>query len=235
MTRKASDSAGSRDPVLQLLRDRHAPAASLARIARDPRFARDREVKRAVAVHPNTPLAVSRNLLPQLFWREWIEAVADSRLHPVVRRTAEECLERCLDQLALGERVALARRASGGILGCLATSRDVQVLTALVGNPRLDERDALRIASDVDAPPEALVALASHDKWGFRLSVRRALVKNHRTPVVSALRLVETLDERELRRLAQDDKVLRIVRVAADRRLHAVRSANASMRRSDPA
>lgn len=231
MIGKASDSAGSRDTLLRLLRDRQAPAAQLARLARDPRFARDHEVKRAVALHPNTPLAVSRELLPQLFWRELAEAVADSRLHPAVRRTAEECLERCLDHLALGERVALARRASGSIVRSLATSRDTPVLIALAGNPHLDERDALLIASGADAPAEALTELASHDKWGRWRSVRQALVRNQRTPAASALRLVETLDEQELRRLAQDDKVPRIVRVAADRRLHTVRRG----RRSDPA
>jgi hypothetical protein len=81
------------------------------------------------------------------------------------------------------------------------------------------ESDAAGIAASATAPPDLLSHLCAHPVWGTRRSVRLAAVGNPRTPASAALRVVRSLSLRDLRPLAGDDKVPRIVRVAADRRL----------------
>jgi len=226
----------TRDEMLILLRNRRAPVSLLERVARDPAWNRHREVKRGLVQHPNTPLIVARGLVPHLFWRDLAETAADVRINPIVRRTAEKYLEMRMDEMTLGERVTLARGASRAIVRCLLASSDGRVLRGLLSNPRLVEQNAARIASSPQAPPDVLAYLGGHPKWGCRRAVRIALTGNPRTPVASALRVLGSLDRRDLQRISRDAKVPTIVRIGAERRLDSLRRApdSAGAPRSGP-
>jgi len=207
----------TRRELLLLLRNRQASPDLLRRVADDREWMRNQEVRRAVALHPRTPLAVARNLVPHLYWKELSEVALSSQVNPVARRQAEARLVAQIEELAEGERVALARRASRAVIGALIDSDSRRELLGLLGNPRMIEADAVRIASRDCAPPDALALLAGHERWGRRRQVRLALLANPRTPVPSALRMLRGLSIQDLRRLRDDDAVPRIVRVGAER------------------
>lgn len=207
------------DEMVLLLRNRAAAPALLARIARDTRWTRRHEVKRLLVAHPRTPLPLARSLAPHLYWRDLAETAEDVRVSPAVRRQAEEILTLRLQEMALGERIALAHRASRGVIAALRELKDGEVIRALLGNSRLLESDAIRIASRDDAPRDALATLAEHPLWSTRHAVRMAVVLNPRTPVRAALGLVRRMSRHDLSRLARDPRAPRIVRVGAARRL----------------
>jgi hypothetical protein len=209
---------GEEEMVL-LLRNLRAGPALLQRIGRDHRWTRSYEIKKGLVQHPRTPQGVSSNLLPHLYWRELVEVSGNLRAPPVVRRHAEALIEMRLEEMSLGERVALARRASRGLVGRLIEMGEARVMQGLLGNPRLVERDAIRVASSGRVSAGLLSHLARHPKWGPRREVRLALLRNARTPVPAALGLLGMLSRRDLRRLAGDENVPRIVRVGAERRL----------------
>ena len=202
-----------------LVRNPRATAALLVRVSRAVRWTRVYEVKRGLVRHPRSPLPLARRFLPHLLWLDLAEAAADSRLSPVVRRHAEEALKTRLLDMAEGEVVALARRASPGVVSELTRSRSTRVLSALLGNPRVRERDVVRIASGEDAPPETLRRLVHHPDWSVRRSVRVALLRNPRTPVADALHLLAGLAPPDLERMVRDEGVPRIVQIGAGRRL----------------
>jgi hypothetical protein len=207
------------DEMLLLLRNRQAPQDLLSRIGRDRRWTASHEVKRELVRHPRTPLVLARSLLPHLFWKELAETSSDLRVHPVVRRQAEALLAIRIQELSLGERIALSRKASRGLIGSLIATGEDRVLRGLLGNPRLVEADAVRIAASPCGAQGFFHFLAGHPAWGRRRSVRLALVRNPRTPVQVSLRLVGRMPVRDLRQLVKDVKVPRIVRVGAGRRL----------------
>jgi hypothetical protein len=161
--------------------------------------------------------------LPHLLWLDLAETAADTRLPPLIRRHAEETLKTRLLEMAEGEVVTLARRASGGVVDALARSRSPRVLAALLGNPRLRERDVVRMVAGEEAPAETLRRVAHHPQWGERRAVRVALLRNPRTPVPEALRLVAGLAASDLEDVVRDDAVPRIVQIGAGRRLAAER------------
>jgi hypothetical protein len=218
-----SNPALDEEGVALLARNPHATQSQLLRIGRTVRWTRAYEVKRALVRHPRSPVPLTRRFLPHLVWLDLAETAADSRLSPVVRRHAEEALKTRLFEMAEGEVVALARRASAGLAAELAGSRSSRVLAALLGNPRLRERDVVRIATGDEAPAETLRGLAHHPEWGARRAVRVALLRNPRTPVAEALRLVAGLAASDLERMVRDDAVPRIVQIGAGRRLAAER------------
>ncbi len=205
--------------LLLLLRNRKAPAALLLQIGSDRRWTRLTQVKHRLVLHPQVPLALGRSLLRQLYWKELAEVSVAPHVNPVLRRLAGKHLEARFERMTLGQRIALARGAARRMIASLAESDEAQVLGALLGNPYLVEADAVKIASGTTAPPELLGRLAGHQRWGSRHSVRLALALNARTPVATALGIVQKLSRRDLRRLCRDPEVPRIVRIGAKRRL----------------
>jgi len=205
--------------LVLLLRNRQAQPDLLRQVASDREWMRNQEVRRGVVLHPRTPLAVTRNLVPQLYWKELLEVALSPQVNPVARRQAETRLIARVEELAEGERVTLARRASRAVIGVLIGSGSKRELQGLLGNPRLIETDAVRIASRESASPETLALLADHERWGRRRQVRLALIANSSTPVPSALRMLRGLSVQDLRGLLRDEKVPRIVRVGAERLL----------------
>jgi hypothetical protein len=163
-------------------------------------------------------LALERGRLERLGWKALAEVCVAPRAHPTVRRRAESLLALRLDALSSGERLTLARRASAAIILRLVDAPgDPRVLRGLLGNPRLSEPVALRLAASDRVPPPFLADLAEHPGWGARRAIQLALARNLRTPVAVALRLVGGLAEGDRKRLSDDDKVPTIVRVCATR------------------
>lgn len=209
----------SQDELLMLIRNRSAGPALLGRVGQAQRWVRYYEVKRTLVRTPRTPLPVAQRLVAHLYWRDLVEVIEDPRVHPVVRRRAEQTLRERVEELSLGERVSLARRASLGLIPDLRESSESRVLRALLGNAKLREESAVAIASRAEVPGEVLTWIAQHPRWGAQFAVRAALVRNARTPIPVALKLVTQLPRRELERLANDDEAPKIVRVGAARRL----------------
>ncbi len=209
----------SPDEVVLLLRNRAATPQLLVRVGRDRRWTRSYDIKRGLVRHPRTPLPIVGTLIHHLYWRDLAETASDLTLHPTVRRKSEEILRIRLMELALGERISLARIASRGLIGALRQTGEERVLLALLGNSRLVETDAVQMAKGTGVPARVLARLAEHPSWGSRHAVLMALATNPRTPVAVALRVVRRLPRRDLRRLARDPKAPKIVRVGAERRL----------------
>ena len=207
----------TRRELLLLLRNRQAQPDLLRRVADDRDWMRNQEVRRAVALHPRTPLVVARNLVPHLYWKELAEVALSPQVNPVVRRQAEVRLIAQVEELAEGQRVALARRASRAVIGTLIGTGSRRELQGLLGNPRMIEADAVRIASRDSISPDALALLAGHERWGCRRPVRLALLANPRTPVPAALRLLRGFSVQDLRRLMRNESIPRIVRISAER------------------
>lgn len=202
-----------------LLRNRRASPALLTRIGRDRRWTRNSEVRRLLVQHPQVPMALARTLLSNLFWKDLLEVSVNLRVHPVIRRQTERMLQVRVEELTLGERIALARRAPRAVIASLIHSDESRLLLSVLGNPTLIEHDAVTISKASKTGGDVLSHLAAHPRWGVRRAVRQALIRNPRTPVPVALRLVGGLPRRDLQELIRDAGVPKIVRVGAERRL----------------
>ena len=204
--------------MMLLLRNRQTAPELLRRIARDGGWTRRYPVRRGLVLHPRTPSETARKLVPELFWKDLAEAAEQPALHPTVRELAENTLLARVDDLTLGERITLARIGGPGVIARLVDSPEPRVLSSLLGNSKILERDAIKLACRSDAPESFLQKLAEH-RWGQVREVRLGLIRNPRTPIPAALRLLGTLPASDLRRVAKDAKVRRLLRLSADRAL----------------
>lgn len=127
----------------------------------------------------------------------------------------ELCVDRNLQALTLGERTALSRRRDPDWLARLAADTDPRVIRELLRNPRLTERDAVRVAAR--RPTQAAVleqVLAS--RFGLSARVRRAVAQNPYAPLALAARALATLTAQDLRAVAEDPSLSRELRTHAE-------------------
>jgi len=207
------------DELKLILNNRFATSRIVTRIGKNREWMRTRDVKKAFVANPAAPVVLARQVLPFLFWGDLADVAANVRLSPTVRRDAEKVLRTRLGELSVGERSALARRPSRGIVAMLADDLDAGVLRALAGNPRTTESDVVRIATRPNAPAAILGWLADQSPWGRRREIMVALVRNAVTPRAAALRLTRHFSPGDLELLCREVSVPRLVRVACERRL----------------
>ncbi|HEV7671639.1 MAG TPA: hypothetical protein VGS22_24220 [Thermoanaerobaculia bacterium] len=174
------------------------------------------EVRRALALSPRAPEVVALNLVVGLYWVDLLAVTLEVRVRPTVRRAAELALLTRLPRLAVGEKIALARRGGTGVIVALRSDPTPRVIAALLENPRLIEGLlAPALASD-RAFPALLQAVAANPRWGARHDLRLLICRNPRTPIAVALSLLPALRKDELRGLAGDSRLAAPLRRRAE-------------------
>ncbi len=126
---------------------------------------------------------------------------------------------------SLGWRKAHARATDRMKLDRLLFDRNPAVIQLLLKNPRIVERDVVRIAAMRPTNPENLIAVFRHPRWIPRYMVKVALACNPYTPVDIALACLPHLMLPKLRYVAANGKLKPVVRDSA-RELLARRAQN---------
>jgi hypothetical protein len=175
-------------------------------------------VRLAIVLHPATPRPVSMSLLSQLRWRDLARVAVAPRLGAPVRGAAEKILLLRLPELALGERVTLARTATRNILRALRTEHNALLIRALLENPRFQVEDALSIVESEATPGAVLRVMAESPRFAASQDLRLAIASHGATPPAAALRLVQGMDEGALMRLLSNPRLPPLIAVAARRR-----------------
>lgn len=193
--------------VRQTLSNPFASAEVMAFLGGQTRLLSYYEVRRGLALHPKAPEALALRFVSGLYWRDLMAAGLDTRLHPRIRRAADEYLSARLGQLAVGEKISLARRASPTVLAHLRGDPSPRVIAALLDNPRLTEGTLAPLVHGENANGPVLKLIADDRRWGTRMTLRAALAKNPRTPLETALRIVSSLSKADLRGVAHAPRV----------------------------
>lgn len=121
-----------------------------------------------------------------------------------------------LDHITLGEKKSLAKGHKKDTLDRLLYDQDPHVIRNLLDNPRITERDVLKIASKRPNSAEVLTEVFHNKKWMGQYSVKRALVKNPFTPTGMALGLVNFLLVQDLKEVSSDGTLHPTLRSAAE-------------------
>lgn len=184
--------------VVLLLERKNLPAPVLEQIAQRGEWMRDYPVKLRVALHPRTPRLVALPLVRQLYLFDLASACLQPSAPNEVKRLAEEQILAKLEQLALGQKLTLARRGPARVAGALLAEGHEQVAPLALENPYLTEAQLLRVLARNELPANVAAAVAQHRKWSLLYSVRIALVRNPGTPLARVLSFLPDLTMRDL-------------------------------------
>jgi len=202
--------------ILKVLRSPFCTAQIAEEIASDRGSLGAHGVQERLAAFPGFNFGRALDFLGTLPWTSLLSVAQAPKTPPVIRRQAERKLVTLTQSMALGEKIALARRAHRAIFKVLIATSDGQVLSALLDNGRLVENDILVMLNTAKPPPEFFAELARHRRWGQYFRVRRALVECPNTPYPLALSVLVQLPQAELRRALVRPDIPDNVRNAAE-------------------
>lgn len=209
--------AGTLEPPAArlVLRNPYCTTEVLEMIADQARLLSFYEVRRDLAMHPRAPEILAHGLVQGLYWRDLVALGLDTRLHPRLRRTADQLLGVRLPQLSVGEKMSVARRASHGLLSHLRHDPSPRVIEAMLDNPRLTEDILAPVAHSAATPGPVLALIAADRRWGARYGLQVAICRNPAAPLATALRLLPLLRKTEQKAVASDPRLNEAVRQRA--------------------
>ncbi len=184
-----------------LLERKELSGEFLEEVARRKAFLKSYRVKRALAVHPHAPRLVGMRLLRELYLLDLVHISLLPSVHAELRRQAEDMLIARLPQIALGQRIMLARRGPGRVAGALLAEGQPPILQAALDNPFLTEANVLRVLAREKLPPAVVAAFAHHRKWSQLYNVRMALVRHPAAPLATVLAFLPVLTASDLKEL----------------------------------
>lgn len=202
---------------LKVLNRPDLPLEALESLLADRSARKYHTVRRALAGHPRTPRREALALVVTLYWRDLARLSADSRVHPEVRRAADRDLSRRLPEMALAERVDVAKTAGRGSLLLLRFDPDPRVFAAVLDNRFSTEPDLVQVAARAETPPACLELIAGHPRWGLRPALRSTLLRNPRLPTAVALSLLPRAPTADLAGIVRTPGISRLVRACAQR------------------
>ena len=192
------------DEALAVLDNAHCTAAVCQALARNQRLTAFYSVRLRLVRQRATPLTHAVKLVHYLHWPDLLRLSVDVTVPPQVRRSIDTQLLANLPKLALGEKIAAAKRCSAALIKVLLFDADPNVFASLLTNQLIREEDLLLLAASDSASAEKLRLLAADQKWSSRYAIRRALSSNPATPRSIAASQLRFLSRRDLRVIHDD-------------------------------
>ena len=208
--RTAADPALTEDLALALLKRAGLPPEVLEQLANNAKVLKSRKVKIALASHPHTPRHVSVPLARQFYTFDLMKVALSPSVPADVKVAVDNVLISRLQTVTVGERLTLARRASGRVAAALlldvesrdgkikagkliagkinnAEARQTRVMQTALENPRLTEALVINSVLRPSAGAALVHAVARHAKWSPRGEVRAALLRTAHLSLARAL------------------------------------------------
>jgi len=211
LLRTAADPALTEDLALALLKRADLPSEVLEQLAKNANALKSRKVKIALASHPKTPRHVSVPLARQFYTFDLMKVALSPSVPADVKVAVDDVLIARLKTVTIGERLTLARRASGRVAAALLldvatvdgkiiddktkkrkivdaeTVARTRVMQAALENPRLTEALVINSVLRPTASAALVHAVARHAKWSRRREIRAALLRTEHLSLARAL------------------------------------------------
>jgi len=118
-----------------------------------------------------------------------------------------EILSTKIRAMSVKDKMILAPKAKKNERAILIRDGNSSVMRMIIRNPRIEDREIVRIARDVSTPADVLEKIGKNRKWMQNQEVRLSIVKNPRTPTSLALRQIPFLPPKDISTLAKSQHV----------------------------
>jgi hypothetical protein len=207
LLRAAADPALTADLALALLRRADLPGEVVEELSKNRSALKGRKVKVAVACHPKTPRHVSVPMIRQFYTFDLMKVALSPVVPADVKHTADEALLARVKTVTLGERLTLARQASGVIASVLLLDPEPRVMQTALENGRLTEVGVVKAVIKPEATPTLIRAVGQHAKWSYRRDVQSALLRSEHLSLARALAFANGLAPSRLREILQTSRL----------------------------
>lgn len=178
----ASNPHLSEDEALALLARRDLPPSAIEALRSNPAFRTARKLLPAIAAHPRTPKHVAIPLVRQMFTFELLRVMQTPGAPADVQHLCEESILTRLESTSTGERLTLAKSATGRIAAALLHDAEARICDAALENPRLTEALIVRELMRPQVTRTLIDSLQVHRKWSLRREIRDAILRRLESP-----------------------------------------------------
>ena len=220
------------DMALSLLKNPDLRPEVLERLAKNANVLKSRKVRLAVASHPHTPRHVSVPLARQFYTFDLMKVALAPGVPADLKVAVDDILISRLATVTLGERLTLARRASGRVAAALlhdvagtegksavvdvsdqkkkgaeTVARETRVMQTALENPRLTESLVISSVLRPTASAALVQAVARHQKWSPRREIRAALLRTEHLSLACALEFSQEIPTAALSELLSSSRL----------------------------
>jgi hypothetical protein len=207
LLRVAADPALTEDLVLALLKRADLPPEVLEQLSKNGNALKLRKVKMALVTHAHTPRHVSVPLARQFYTFDLLKVALSPTVPADVKVAADKVLIARVKTITLGERLSLARRASGRVAGALLLDGEARVMRTALENSRLTEAFVIEAVLRRQASAALVQAVAQRTKWSYRREVRVALLRTEHLSLARALEFSQGIPAALLREVLQTSRL----------------------------
>ena len=183
----AGDPDLSEDLALALLKRPDLAPDVLEALGKNSHVVKGRKARLALVSHARTPRHISLPMLRHLFTFDLMQVALLPMVPADIKKAADEALLTRLESISYGERLTLARRASGRVAGALLQDKERRVIQAAMKNSRLTEAAIVKALMRTPCSATFVDAVCRDPRWSVRSEVRIALLRNEKTPLARAL------------------------------------------------
>jgi hypothetical protein len=188
-----ADAAQTEDSVLALLQAPNLSPESIEKLGKSSLVTKSRKVKLAMVRHPKTPRYISLSLIRKLFTFDLMRVALTPTVVGDLKVAAEAVLINRLEKISAGEKLSLARRASGRVASVLLLDAELRIITAALQNPRLTEALVAKALLQQESSLALVQAVCVHHNWALRREIRIALLRNQHTLPEYAVEFAKSL------------------------------------------
>src|SRR5581483_4385177 len=198
--------ATGEDGALAILKNADISAEALVALARSPVAAKSRKVILAIVQHPRTPRHISVPLLRRMFTFDLMQVSLTAVVAGDIKRSAEDQMIVRLESIPVGQKITLARRASGRVAADLLHESDPRVISPALENPQLTEALVIRALMKPPTSERLFRLVSQHAKWSLRREVQVALLRSEKTPLEKARIFAKHFPEKFLRDILPESR-----------------------------
>jgi hypothetical protein len=195
----AADHRLNEDLALSLLKRRDLPGPVLESLSKNGAVMKHRKVIVGLVEHPRTPRHVAIPIARRLYTFELMQIALRPAVAADLKMVMEESLVGRLETISKGERLSLAKRASGRVAAALLLDSEANIVEAALANPQMTEAWIVKALMREEVPLALVEAASRHAKWSLRRDVRIALLRNENTPLARVLAFAQALPTPVLR------------------------------------
>ena len=206
LTQKSVDPL-TEDLALALLQRRDLLPEAIEHLSKNAIVTKSRKVRFALASHPRAPRHLSLRLVREFYTIDLMRFALLPAVAADIKHAADDLLVSRLASVTLGERISLARRASGTVAAALLLDKESRVWQTALENPRLTEAAVVKTLLRLNSDAAFVEAVCHHSKWSPRPEIRMALLRNDKTPLARALEFASTLPPAQLRDILYNSRL----------------------------
>ncbi|MBR6421160.1 hypothetical protein IKS86_00400 [bacterium] len=131
------------------------------------------------------------------------------------RKTIAEALR----DMNVGQKIKVAMLGNLEVRKILIKDPRKQIVMAVLGNARITDKEVASIAGDPSSSLDAISFISSNKALSKSYAVKLALVNNPKTPMKTALMLLETIRMNDLKNIAKSRNVSNVIKQRAAKKI----------------